>query len=78
MVLQGLQKVARGAVASSIRAEHSQLALIDGQVGILYAPAGRLQIVLAFTVSDECKITEINITANPDTLRRMQLAMLPE
>lgn len=78
MVLQGLEKVARGAVASSIRAEHSQLALVDGQAGILYAPAGRLQIVLAFTVSDESKITKINITANPDTLRRMQLAMLPE
>jgi RNA polymerase sigma-70 factor (ECF subfamily) len=78
MVLQGLEKVARGAAAASIRAEHSQLALVDGQVGILYAPAGRLQIVLAFTISIESKITEINITANPHTLRRMQLAMLPE
>lgn len=78
MVLQGLEKVAKGAVASAIRAEHSQLALIDGQVGIVYAPAGRLQIVLAFTVSDESKITQISVTANPGTLRRMQLAILPE
>jgi len=78
MVLQGLDKVARGAVASSIRAEHSQLALIDGQVGIVYAPAGRLQIVLAFAVSPESKITRITVTASPVTLRRMQLAMLPE
>jgi RNA polymerase sigma factor (sigma-70 family) len=78
MVLQGLEKVARGAVASSVRAEHSQLALVDGQVGIVYAPAGRLQIVLAFAVSDESKITKISVTANPDNLRRMQLAMLPE
>jgi RNA polymerase sigma-70 factor (ECF subfamily) len=78
MELQGLEKVARGAVASSVRAEHSQLALIDGQVGIVYAPAGRLQIVLAFAVSAESKITKITVTANPGTLRRMQLAMLPE
>jgi hypothetical protein len=78
MELQGLEKVARGAVASSIRAEHSQLALVDGNVGIVYAPAGRLQIVLAFAVSEESKITNITVTANPDTLRRMQLAMLPE
>jgi RNA polymerase sigma factor (sigma-70 family) len=78
MVLQGLDKVARGAVASSVRAEHSQLALIDGQVGIVYAPAGRLQIVLAFAVSDESKITKISITANPATLHGMQLAILPE
>jgi RNA polymerase sigma factor (sigma-70 family) len=78
MELQGLEKVARGAVASSVRAEHSQLALVDGKVGIVYAPAGRLQIVLAFAVSEEAKITKITVTANPDTLRRMQLAMLPE
>jgi RNA polymerase sigma factor (sigma-70 family) len=78
MVLQGLEKVARGAVAASIRAEHSQLALIDGHVGIVYAPAGRLQVVLAFTVSEESKITAITVTANPDTLSDMRLAMLPE
>jgi len=78
MVLQGLERVARGAVASAIRAEHSQLALIDGQVGIVYAPGGRLQIVLEFTVSAESKVTAISVTANPATLSRMQLAMLPE
>jgi RNA polymerase sigma factor (sigma-70 family) len=78
MELQGLEKVARGAVAASIRAEHSQLALIDGQVGIVYAPAGRLQVVLSFTVSAESKITKIAVTASPVTLRGMQLAMLPE
>ena len=78
MVLQGLEKVARGAVASAVRAEHSQLAVIDGQVGIVYAPAGRLQIVLAFAVSPDSKITRITVTASPVTLRRMQLAMLPE
>jgi RNA polymerase sigma factor (sigma-70 family) len=78
MVLQGLERVARGAVASAIRAEHSQVALIDGQVGIVYAPGGRLQIVLELTVSAESKITAISVTANPATLSRMQLAMLPE
>lgn len=78
MVLQGLERVARGAVASAIRAEHSQLAVIDGQVGIVYAPGGRLQIVLEFTVSAESKITAISVTANPATLSRMQLAMLPQ
>jgi RNA polymerase sigma factor (sigma-70 family) len=78
MELQGLERVARGAVAASIRAEHSQLALIDGQVGIVYAPAGRLQVVLSFTVSAQSKITKIAVTASPVTLRRLQLAILPE
>jgi RNA polymerase sigma factor (sigma-70 family) len=77
MVLQGPEKVARGAVASSLRAEHSQLALLDGNVGIVYAPGGRLQVVLAFTVSNAKKITEIDVIADPSRLRRIHVAMLP-
>jgi len=76
MVLQGLEKVARGAVASSLRAEHSQLALLDGNVGIVYAPGGRLELVLAFTVSNAKKITSINVIADPAQLRRIHLAVL--
>jgi RNA polymerase sigma-70 factor (ECF subfamily) len=78
MVLQGLDKVARGAVASSLRAEHSQLALLDGNVGIVYAPAGRLQIVLVFTVNTAKKISEIKVIADPSRLHGIQVAMLPE
>lgn len=78
MVLRGLEKVARGAVASSIRAQHSGLALVDGNVGIVYAPAGRLQVVLAFTVGANDKITGIDITADPARLREMRLALLPD
>jgi RNA polymerase sigma factor (sigma-70 family) len=78
MVMRGLEKVARGAVASSVRAEHSQLALLDGNVGIVYAPGGRLELVLAFTVSNAKKITAIDVIADPARLRRMQLAVLPD
>jgi RNA polymerase sigma factor (sigma-70 family) len=77
MVLQGLEKVARGAVASSLRAEHSQLALLDGNVGIVYAPGGRLELVLAFTVSNTKKITSINVIADPAQLRQIRMAVLP-
>jgi RNA polymerase sigma factor (sigma-70 family) len=77
MVLQGLEKVARGAVAASLRAEHSQLALLDGSVGIIYAPGGRLQLVLAFAVSDARKITSISVIADPARLRRIRMAVLP-
>lgn len=78
IVLQGPEKVARGAVASSGRAEHSQLALLDGSVGIVYAPAGRLQVVLLFAVSEARKITAIEVIAGQDRLRRMRLAILPD
>jgi len=75
--LSGAAAVARGAAAAAARAEHSQLALVNGSVAIVYAPAGQLQIVLAFGVSAEHKITTIDVIADPDRLRRLRVALLP-
>ena len=77
-VLQGADVVARGAVLASARAGHSQLALANGSVGIVWAPAGRLQAVLALTVSAGRRITAIDVIADPDRLRRLRLAVLPD
>jgi len=76
--LRGAALVAKGALMSSGRAGHSQLALVDGDVGIVFAPAGRLQSVLALTVSAEHKITAIDVIADPGRLRRLRLAVLPD
>ncbi|HUD79264.1 MAG TPA: sigma-70 family RNA polymerase sigma factor [Streptosporangiaceae bacterium] len=78
MVLQGAATVSRGALASAGRAGLSQLALVNGSVGILFAPAGRLQVVLALTVSEQSLITAIDVIAEPERLRRLQLAVLPD
>src|SRR5712691_261977 len=78
VLLRGAGTVARGALAASGRAGHSRLALVDGAVGIVFAPAGRLQVVLALTVSAERRITAIDVIADPDRLRRLQLAVLPD
>ncbi|MDR2983855.1 MAG: sigma-70 family RNA polymerase sigma factor [Nocardiopsaceae bacterium] len=75
---QGVKLVAAGAVASASRAQHSQLALVDGSVGIVFAPAGQLQIVVKLTVSTKGRITGMDIVADPDKLRGLQLAMLPD
>jgi RNA polymerase sigma factor (sigma-70 family) len=77
-VLQGAEMVARGAVLASSRAGHSQLALVNGSVGIIWAPAGQLQVVLALTVSGEHRITAIDVIADPDRLRGLRLAVLPD
>jgi RNA polymerase sigma factor (sigma-70 family) len=77
-LLRGVDMVAKGAVASSGRAGHSQLALVDGDVGIVFAPAGRLQVVLALTVSADRKITAIDVIADPGRRRRLRLAVLPD
>jgi RNA polymerase sigma factor (sigma-70 family) len=76
--LRGASLVAKGALLSSERAARSGLAMVDGSVGIVYAPAGRLEIVLVLTASAERKITAIDIVADPDRLHRLDLAMLPD
>jgi RNA polymerase sigma-70 factor, ECF subfamily len=78
MLLRGADMVARGAVMASGRARYSQLALVDGAVGIIFAPAGRLQVVLAMTVSASRQVTAIAVIADPDRLRRLRLAVLPD
>jgi RNA polymerase sigma-70 factor (ECF subfamily) len=77
-VLHGAEMVATGAVAAAARAEESRLALVDGAVGILFAPAGHLRIVLTLTVSDARRITGIDVIADPGRLRRLRLALLPD
>ncbi len=75
--LQGAAVAARGAVASATRAGHSELAVVDGAVGIVFAPTGRLQVVLALTVGAAGQITAIDVIADPGRLQRLRLAVLP-
>ena len=75
---QGVKLVSAGAVASASRAQHSQLALIDGTVGIVFTPAGHLQIVVKLAVNTEGRITAMDIIADQGKLENLQLAMLPD
>ena len=76
-VLRGAQAIASGAMAAAGRSDQSELALVDGAVGIVFAPAGRLQVVLALTVSGR-RISAIDVIADPERLRTVELAVLPE
>ena len=78
VVLHGAQMVATGAIAASAMAGESRLALVDGAVGIVFAPAGHLRTVLALTISDARQITAIDVIADPDRLRKLRLAVLPD
>jgi RNA polymerase sigma factor (sigma-70 family) len=78
LVLHGAAKVARGAHSASSRAGDSQLALVNGEVGIVWAPAGHLQVVLRLTSRPDHKITAIDVIADPGRLRRLRFALLPE
>jgi len=72
--LRGPRSVGRMAAMSGGRAAVSATALVDGSLGIVMAPHGRLAVVLAFTVTAGV-ITEIDVIAEPDRLRRLELAV---
>jgi len=75
VVLHGARQVARGAPAAGTRARFSQPALVNGAVGVVMAPRGQLFVVLAFAIVDDL-ITAIDVVADPERLRSVELAVL--
>ncbi|HEY3483091.1 MAG TPA: RNA polymerase subunit sigma-70, partial [Streptomyces sp.] len=75
VVLRGIDFVAKGASAAAERVRFTQIALVDGEVGLVMAPRGRLQVVLTFTVTDG-GITAIDVIAEPERLRALEIAVL--
>jgi len=53
----------------------ARTALIDGAVGVVVAPSGRLMLVLVVTIADG-KITGIDVVADPERLGKLELAVL--
>jgi RNA polymerase sigma-70 factor (ECF subfamily) len=75
LVIKGAVTVAKGAMASTPRAQVAEVALVNGGVGLVMAPHGRLSVVLGFTIVDG-KITEIDVIADADRLETVTLAVL--
>jgi RNA polymerase sigma factor (sigma-70 family) len=73
--IRGAHAVAASARAFSANARFAEPALVDGAVGIVVAPKGKLALVLRFGFVGD-KITEVNIDADPKRLRRLSLAVL--
>jgi RNA polymerase sigma-70 factor (ECF subfamily) len=72
---RGAQPVAKHALMFSSRTRFAQPALVNGAVGIVVAPNGRLTVVLTFLFRGE-KITEIEILADPARLREFEIAII--
>jgi hypothetical protein len=77
IVLRGIRNVAKGALLASERIRFTQPALVNGAVGLVMAPRGRLFLVLGFTIT-EGRVTEIDVIADPDRLRHLDLAVLDD
>jgi RNA polymerase sigma-70 factor (ECF subfamily) len=73
--IRGATSVARGALAFSDRVRFAQLVVVNGRVGVVIAPRGRLFLVLAFTIAHD-KIMEIEVIANALRLDQLELALL--
>ena len=71
--VRGAQEVARGAIRGGARA--ARPALVDGAVGVVVAPRGRLLMVLGFSIR-RGKIFGIEAIADPARLRRLDLTVL--
>jgi hypothetical protein len=64
-----------GRGSPSGRARAARPALVDGAAGAVWAPHGRPRVVFGFTVRDG-KIVQIDILADPERLRRLDLVVL--
>jgi RNA polymerase sigma factor (sigma-70 family) len=75
----GASELVRGsqAVAETFagRARAAQLALINGQPGLVWASGGKARVVFGFTVAAD-KITAIELLANSTTLDELDLVLL--
>ena len=69
--------VAKGALAFSGRARFAQPALVNGAVGVVVAPPGRLFVVLHLTIR-QGRIAGIDVIADPERLRDLDLAVLED
>jgi RNA polymerase sigma-70 factor (ECF subfamily) len=73
--VRGAESVARSALSFSRRGLHTRAALINGAAGTVNLRDGEPASVAGFTVRGG-RITEIDILADPDRLRGLDLAIL--
>jgi RNA polymerase sigma factor (sigma-70 family) len=76
-LISGADAVARQTLVLRRRVRFAAPALVNGSVGAIVAPHGRLQLVLAITVRDD-RIAWYDVIADPARLRQIELAVLDD
>jgi RNA polymerase sigma-70 factor (ECF subfamily) len=71
--VRGAHAVAAETVVLTANARHAQPALVDGRVGIVVAPRGRLLLAITVDVRDD-RIAAYEVIAEPARLRRLDIA----
>ena len=75
--VRGARNWAKSAMTYSRGARSARPALVDGEVGVVVAPRGRLFRVLRLTISHG-KIARIDVMGDPERLRTLDLAVLSD
>lgn len=73
--IRGAQESARQALRFARGARGARPALVDGAAGLVVAPGGRLSRAIRFSFADG-RITAIEIMADADSLRHVDIALL--
>ncbi|SFW43491.1 sigma-70 family RNA polymerase sigma factor [Amycolatopsis australiensis] len=72
---RGARAVAEETQVFGKRARFAEAALVDGAVGVVVAPRGRLQLALAVTVDGE-RVTAYEVIADPARLAALHVTLL--
>ena len=75
--VRGARTWAKGALAFSRHARFARPVLVNGAVGVVLAPGGRLLRVLTFTFKNG-RIARIDVVAKPASLRQLDLSVLDD
>jgi hypothetical protein len=73
--IRGAAVWAKGAVAYGHMARLTRPALVNGAIGVVVAPQGKLVRALRFTIAND-KITEIEVIGNPARLGELDVSMV--
>ncbi|MGP3945016.1 sigma-70 family RNA polymerase sigma factor [Streptomyces sp. 6N106] len=76
-VTRGARAVAEETAGFAPRSRLAEPALVNGAVGIVVAPRGRLLLALTLSVEDE-RITAYEVIADPGRLSRLELGLLDD
>jgi hypothetical protein len=73
--LRGASTWAAQMIALSRGLRFVQPALINGSVGVILAPRGKLVLALTFTFAND-KVTRVEVVGDPARLRELDIAVL--
>jgi RNA polymerase sigma factor (sigma-70 family) len=75
--VRGARAMSQEIAAFGSNARFASVALVNGAVGVVVAPRGRLLLAIAVTIDGD-KITEYELIADPARLQQLDLAVLDE